>query len=115
MDPKYVPSPIVLAASQSYRELVEDLQKHCSVKLCSDAYLMFGIFQYDHFSSFRLSGWNRIYVKAAFDHDQSAKCSHTMECLPSHAAYGYQTEVETLEQCDSLWRKKLSSKKGALV
>ena len=52
MDPKYVPSPIVLAAYQGYQELVEDLWKHCSMKLCSDTYLMFGIFQYDHFSSF---------------------------------------------------------------
>jgi len=104
MDPKYVPSPIVLAASQGYRELLEDLRKHCSMKLCSDAYLMFGIFQYDHFSSFRWSGWNKIYFNVAFD--LLAECSDPVEYLPPCAAYGYQTEVETLAQCDSLWRKK---------
>jgi len=100
MDPKYVPSPIVLAASQGYRVLVEDLRKHCSMKLCFDAYLMFGIFQYDHFSSFRWSGWNKIYFKVAFD--LLAECSDPVEYLPPCVAYGYRTEVETLEQCESL-------------
>ena len=103
MDPKYVPSPIILAASQGHQELIEDLRKHCSWKLCSDAYRVYGIFQYDkcHSFSVRYPGWNIRYFRAAFD--VLAKCSDDpVEYLPPCAAYGYRTEVKTLEETTSL-------------
>ena len=101
MDPKYVPSPIILAASQGHQELIEDLQEHCSWKLCSDAYRVYGIFQFDKCqSSIRYSGWNIRYFREAFY--LLAKCSDdAVKYLPPCAAYGYRMEMKTVEETKS--------------
>ena len=93
-DPNFVPAPIVLAASLGYLELVKDLQKHTSKKILADAYLMYGLL-------FR-EQWTTAckYFKKAFE--LRARCSDSVEYLPTCAAYDYQTEVRTFEQCSLL-------------
>ena len=93
-DPNFVPAPIVLAASLGYLELVKDLQKHTSKEILADAYLMYGLL-------FR-EQWTTAckYFKKAFE--LRARCSDSVEYLPTCAAYDYQTEVRTFEQCSLL-------------
>ena len=90
-DPNYVPAPIVLSASQGYLELVEDLQKHTSRKILADAYLMYGLLFREQWSTACK------YFRKAFD--LRARCSDSVEYLPPCAAYDYQTEVKTFDQC----------------
>ena len=100
-DPKYVPSPILLAAAGEHLELVENLQKHCSRTLCSDAYLLYAFSRYKH--SGRLGEFVR---NALIAFDLRGKCSDPVEYLPPCAAYGYRTEVQTIGECWSSLHKE---------